>query len=64
VDLFPDAEELDRVAVAKPLGDEKLAILGLEQVGAGDGPGLGIEFLPVEEYLGLESGVGGGLFRD
>ena len=44
---------------------EVLALrLQVEQVGAGDGPGLGIEFLPVEEYLGLESEVGGGLFRD
>ena len=32
MDRLPDAEELDGVPVAQPVGDEKLAILGLEHV--------------------------------
>ena len=33
---LPDAKKLNGVAVAKPVGDEKLAVLGLEHVGQGD----------------------------
>ena len=33
VDSLPDAEELDGVPVAQPVGDEKVAVLGLEHVG-------------------------------
>ena len=33
MDGFPDAKEFDGVPVAQPVGDEKVAVLGLEHVG-------------------------------
>jgi len=34
--LLPDAQELDGVAVAQPVGKEELALLGLQHVGQAD----------------------------
>ena len=36
VDGFPDAEEFDGVPISQPVGDEEVAVLGLEHVGQGN----------------------------
>jgi len=37
VDAFPDAEKLLGVAIAKPVRDKEIPVLGLQHVGQGDG---------------------------
>jgi hypothetical protein len=36
VNLLPDAEELNRIAVSQPVGNEKIPILGFEHIGQGN----------------------------
>ena len=64
VDGFPDAKEFDGVPIPQPVGDEEVAVLGLEHVGEGDE----VAFRGAEDgdfdSLNFDGGFGGLFHRD